>query len=78
MEIGSHWFRFCCEQRGLEPESTFLSLLKEHFTGTVRGPFNMAARLMCHPEAAENMICRNIMALRLFAIASISAGVKCL
>ena len=45
VEIGSHWFRFCCEQRGLEPESTFLSLLKEHFTGTVRGPFNMAARL---------------------------------
>ena len=45
VEIGSHWFRFCCEHRGLEPESTFLSLLKEHFTGTVRGPFNMAARI---------------------------------
>lgn len=45
VEIGSHWFRFCCEQRGLEPEATFLGLLKEHFTGTVRGPFNMAARL---------------------------------
>ena len=45
VEIGSHWFRICCDQRGLEPESTFLSLLKEYFTGTIRGPFNMAARM---------------------------------
>lgn len=45
VEIGSHWFHICCDQRGLEPESTFLNLLKEYFTGTVRGPFNMAARM---------------------------------
>ncbi|MDX2417174.1 MAG: ferritin-like domain-containing protein [Xanthomonadales bacterium] len=45
VEIGSHWFRICCDQRGLQPESTFLSLLKEYFTGTVRGPFNMPARI---------------------------------
>lgn len=45
VEIGSHWFRICCDQRGLEPEETFLSLLKEYFAGTLRGPFNMAARM---------------------------------
>ncbi len=45
VEIGSYWFRYCCEQRGLEPEAVFLDLLKEYFTGTVRGPFNMDARL---------------------------------
>jgi len=45
VEIGSHWFRICCDQRGLEPESTFLRLLKEYFTGTVRGPFNIPARM---------------------------------
>jgi uncharacterized ferritin-like protein (DUF455 family) len=45
VEIGSHWFRYCCELRGLEPESTFLALVKEHFTGTLRGPFNIPARL---------------------------------
>lgn len=45
VEIGSHWFRLCCDQRGLEPESTFLGLLKEHFSGTPRGPFNIPARL---------------------------------
>lgn len=45
VEIGSHWFRYCCDQRGLDPESTFLSLLKEYFTGTIRGPFNIPARM---------------------------------
>ena len=45
VEIGSYWFRFCCEQRGVDPESTFLGLLKEHFRGSLRGPFNIPARL---------------------------------
>ena len=45
VEIGSHWFRLCCDQRGLEPESTFLDLLKEHFKGSLRGPFNIPARI---------------------------------
>jgi len=45
VEIGSHWFRICCDQRGLEPESTFLALLKEYFNGSIRGPFNIPARM---------------------------------
>lgn len=45
VEIGSHWFRICCDQRGLEPESTFLALLKEYFSGSLRGPFNIPARM---------------------------------
>ena len=45
VEIGTHWFRVCCDQRGLEPESTFLALLKEHFAGSLRGPFNIPARM---------------------------------
>lgn len=45
VEIGSYWFRVCCDQRGLEPESTFLALLKEYFTGSIRGPFNIPARM---------------------------------
>jgi uncharacterized ferritin-like protein (DUF455 family) len=45
VEIGSYWFRSCCDQRGLEPESTFLNLLKEHFSGSLRGPFNIPARM---------------------------------
>ena len=45
VQIGSHWFRVCCDQRGLEPETTFLALLREHFSGTLRGPFNTPARM---------------------------------
>ncbi len=42
--IGSHWFRFCCAARGLAPEATFRRLLKDHFGGPLRGPFNHPAR----------------------------------
>jgi len=45
VEFGSHWFRVCCDQRGFEPESTFLALLKDYFTGSLRGPFNIPARM---------------------------------
>lgn len=45
VEIGTYWFRICCEQRGLDPESTFLNLLKAHFSGSLRGPFNIPARM---------------------------------
>ena len=45
VEIGSHWFRVCCDQRGWDPEPTFLALLKEYFSGSLRGPFNIPARM---------------------------------
>ena len=45
VEIGSHWFKNCCDQQGLEPEATFLDLLKAYFDGSLRGPFNIPARM---------------------------------
>jgi uncharacterized ferritin-like protein (DUF455 family) len=45
VKIGSHWFHVCCDQRGLEPESTFLALLEQYFKGAIRGPFNIPARM---------------------------------
>jgi len=45
VQIGSHWFHLCCDQRGLEPEATFLQLITTHFSGPLRGPFNIPARL---------------------------------
>jgi uncharacterized ferritin-like protein (DUF455 family) len=44
VEIGTRWFRHCCELEDLEPEDTFLGLLAEHFSGSIRGPFNLPAR----------------------------------
>lgn len=45
VQVGSHWFHACCDQRGLEPESTFLGLVDAHFSGSLRGPFNIPARM---------------------------------
>ncbi|NND44991.1 MAG: ferritin-like domain-containing protein [Xanthomonadales bacterium] len=44
VEIGSRWFRYVCDQAGLEPDHTFIELLDKHFAGQLRGPFNLPAR----------------------------------
>lgn len=44
VEIGSRWFRYLCEQRGLEPDSTYKKLLQRYMTGKLRQPFNDEAR----------------------------------
>ena len=41
--IGTHWFRWLCEQRSLEPDATFLKLLAESDT-QIRPPLNWPAR----------------------------------
>jgi uncharacterized ferritin-like protein (DUF455 family) len=41
--IGTHWFRWLCAKRGLEPNATFKRLLAEHGM-RVRLPLNRAAR----------------------------------
>ena len=42
--VGSHWFAWCCEREGLEPESTFIDLIRDLAKGAIRGPFNLPAR----------------------------------
>lgn len=51
--IGSHWFKYCCELKGLEPESTFRDLLKEYMGGGLRGPFYTEGRLQAGFTEAE-------------------------
>ncbi|PID49406.1 MAG: hypothetical protein CR991_06575 [Proteobacteria bacterium] len=53
VRIGSHWFRFCCEQRALEPEATFRQLLITVMKAPVRGPFYDEGRLLAGFSAAE-------------------------
>ena len=43
--IGSRWFKYCCDQRGLNPEIMFRELLVEYMGGALRGPFYTEARL---------------------------------
>ncbi|MBT8058465.1 MAG: ferritin-like domain-containing protein [Gammaproteobacteria bacterium] len=51
--IGTRWFRYLCEQRGLDPQSTFLDLLERHYHGKIRGPFNLEARYAAGFSEAE-------------------------
>jgi uncharacterized ferritin-like protein (DUF455 family) len=45
VEIGTRWFRYLCEIRGLATEATFAQLLNEYMHGQVKKPFHYAARL---------------------------------
>lgn len=42
--IGNHWYNWLCEQRGLEPISTYAELAVKYEAPVMRGPFNMDAR----------------------------------
>lgn len=42
---GSRWYRWYCERAGIDPHRRFCELLAEHARGSIRGPFNVAARL---------------------------------
>jgi len=44
VEIGSRWFRFLCEQRGCDPESTFENMLREFNAPRAVLPLNTEAR----------------------------------
>ena len=51
--IGSRWFRYCCEARGLAPDRQFEALLMEYMGNGLKGPYNEAARLQAGFNAAE-------------------------
>ena len=42
--IGTRWFNYLCEQRDVDPLSTFKDLLDNYFDGELRGPFHTEAR----------------------------------
>ncbi len=42
--FGAKWFRFLCEREKLQPEPTFHALVRQHFRGPIKPPFNDKAR----------------------------------
>lgn len=44
VEIGTRWFRYFAEPRGLDPDATFFKLLDEYMNGGPPGPYNLEAR----------------------------------
>lgn len=51
--IGDYWFKYCCRQRQLEPESQYRLLLKRYYPGQVSGPLHVVARLQAGFSQAE-------------------------
>lgn len=41
---GAKWFRFMCDRQRIRPEPTFQKLVKQHFKGPLKPPFNDRAR----------------------------------
>ena len=44
VSIGNRWYRWLCDQRGLEPVATYASLASDYRSPVQRGPFNIEAR----------------------------------
>jgi len=44
VKIGTHWFRYLCSARSLDPDVTFARLVREYMRGQVKPPFHYAAR----------------------------------
>lgn len=42
--IGKRWFDWACARRGLAPEDTWKALVKKHFRGVLKPPFNDEGR----------------------------------
>lgn len=42
--IGNRWYRWLCEQRALDPVTTYAELAERHQAPRLRPPFNLAAR----------------------------------
>ncbi|MEE9325727.1 MAG: ferritin-like domain-containing protein [Cocleimonas sp.] len=43
--IGSHWFKYCCKLKNMNPETTFRNLLMEYMGKGLKGPLHTEARL---------------------------------
>lgn len=53
VRIGSRWYHYCCEQRGLDRIATFRQLIQEYMKGLPKGRLNIEARLLAGFEADE-------------------------
>lgn len=44
VDAGAKWFRFLCDREGRDPERRFQDLVRRHFKGGLKPPFNDRAR----------------------------------
>lgn len=53
VEIGNRWYRFLCEQRGLDPVTVYPGLVERYQAPRLRPPFNFEARRAAGFDEAE-------------------------
>jgi uncharacterized ferritin-like protein (DUF455 family) len=54
VERGSYWFKFICNQEGLEPEAQYKALISQYYRGgKPKGPFNREMRKVAGFSEAE-------------------------
>ena len=53
VKAGTVWFHYVCHQRGLEPEPTYLDLVKKYMKGDIQCPMHFQARLEAGFTASE-------------------------
>jgi uncharacterized ferritin-like protein (DUF455 family) len=53
VEIGSRWFRYLCDHRGLDPETVYRDLFETYMKNQIKGPLNRPARLQAGFSAME-------------------------
>jgi uncharacterized ferritin-like protein (DUF455 family) len=53
VNAGARWYRYCCEQQQLDPDTMFFHLLEKYLQSTPRGPFNREARMKAGFSLAE-------------------------
>lgn len=53
VSIGNKWYRWLCEQRGLDPISTYAKLVEEYEPPKLRRPFNLEARRLAGFDEIE-------------------------
>ncbi|MBR1375891.1 MAG: ferritin-like domain-containing protein [Cardiobacteriaceae bacterium] len=58
--IGSHWFKYCCEQRNIDYREKFTELLTGYLKTKIKGPFNIEARLQAGFDDLEIALLQNL------------------
>jgi len=46
VQIGSHWFKVLCEQKGINHETKYKELVGKFYNGKPKGPFNRELRII--------------------------------
>jgi len=51
--VGNRWYRWLCQQRGLDPHQTYAELVQTYAPPKLRQPFNLAARRLAGFDERE-------------------------